>query len=83
MLSLVLGALAAAAAGLWAWRRWHPASFWYGVGFPIRVVRVYVTWAAVASGCKLTRTRRAWRITLDAIPDRGSGGPIDGHGGPA
>ncbi|WP_433465930.1 FtsK/SpoIIIE domain-containing protein [Spirillospora sp. CA-128828] len=65
---LVLGVLAAAAAGLWAWRRYHPVSFWYGVGFPVRVVRVYLTWRSVASGCKLTRRKRAWRITLDAIP---------------
>ncbi|SEG31325.1 DNA segregation ATPase FtsK/SpoIIIE, S-DNA-T family [Thermomonospora echinospora] len=65
---LVLGALAAAAAGLWAWHRSHPLSFWYGVAFPVRVVRVYLTWRSVASGCKLTRTKRAWRVTLDAIP---------------
>ncbi|MFB4318125.1 FtsK/SpoIIIE domain-containing protein [Actinomadura sp. 21ATH] len=64
----VLGVLAAAAAGLWAWARWSPLSFWYGVAFPIRVVRVYLTWRSVASGCKLTRRKRAWRVTLDAIP---------------
>lgn len=65
---VVLGVLAAAAAGLWAWRRWHPASFWYGVGFPLRAVLVYLTWHHVASGCKLTRNRRRFRLTLDAIP---------------
>lgn len=65
---LVLGVLAVAAAGLWAWRCWYPLSFWYGVGFPVRVVRVFLTWRSVASGCKVTRNRRAWRITLDAIP---------------
>ncbi|GAA2441089.1 FtsK/SpoIIIE domain-containing protein [Actinomadura vinacea] len=64
----VLGVSAAAAAGLWAWARWHPSSFWYGVAFPVRVVRVYLTWRSVASGCKLTRSKRAWRVTLDAIP---------------
>ncbi|WP_021594048.1 FtsK/SpoIIIE domain-containing protein [Actinomadura welshii] len=67
-LLLVLGALAAAAAGLWAWRRWHPASFWYGIGFPARAVLVYLTWHHIASGCKLTRNRRRFRLTLDAIP---------------
>jgi hypothetical protein len=66
--STVLGALAAAAAGLWAWARWHPASFWYAVGFPARAVLVYLTWHHVASGCKLTRHRRRWRLTLDAVP---------------
>ncbi|MEU9840491.1 FtsK/SpoIIIE domain-containing protein [Actinomadura sp. NPDC048032] len=65
---LVLGVLAAAAAGLWAWRRYHPVSFWYGVGFPARAVLVYLTWHHVASGCKLTRNRRRFRLTLDAIP---------------
>ncbi|WP_242614310.1 FtsK/SpoIIIE domain-containing protein [Actinomadura roseirufa] len=64
----MLGVSAAAAAGLWAWSRWHPLSFWYGVAFPVRLVRVYLTWRAVASGCKLARTKRAWRVTLDAIP---------------
>ncbi|NVI85770.1 FtsK/SpoIIIE domain-containing protein [Actinomadura sp. BRA 177] len=67
-LLLVLGVLAAAAAGLWAWRRWHPASFWYGVAFPLRAVLVYLTWHHVASGCKLTRNRRRFRLTLDAVP---------------
>ncbi len=67
-LLLVLGVLAAAAAGLWAWRRWHPASFWYGIAFPLRAVLVYLTWHHVASGCKLTRNRRRFRLTLDAVP---------------
>ncbi|MCP2340403.1 FtsK/SpoIIIE domain-containing protein [Actinomadura rupiterrae] len=67
-LYLVLGVLAATAAGLWAWRHWHPSSFWYGVGFPLRVVWVYLTWKAVASGCKVTRRKRAWRFTLDSLP---------------
>jgi S-DNA-T family DNA segregation ATPase FtsK/SpoIIIE len=67
-LLLVLGVLAAAVAGLWAWRRYHPASFWYGVGFPARAMLVYLTWHHVASGCKLTRNRRRFRLTLDAVP---------------
>ncbi|MFI0406117.1 FtsK/SpoIIIE domain-containing protein [Actinomadura sp. 3N508] len=67
-LVLVLGVLAAAAVGLWAWRRWQPVSFWYGVGFPARAVLVYLTWHHVASGCRLTRNRRRFRLTLDAIP---------------
>lgn len=67
-LLVVLGVLAAVAAGLWAWRRWHPASFWYGVAFPLRAVLVYLTWHHVASGCKLTRNRRRFRLTLDAVP---------------
>lgn len=29
---------------------------------------VYLTWHHVASGCKLTRNRRRFRLTLDAIP---------------
>ncbi|MBO2440295.1 cell division protein FtsK [Actinomadura nitritigenes] len=65
---LVLGVSAAAAAGLWAWRRWHPVSFWYGVGFPVRAALVYLTWHHVASGCKLTRNRRRFRLTFDAVP---------------
>jgi hypothetical protein len=69
---LVLGVSAAAAAGLWAWRRHHPASFWFGIGFPARAVLVYLTWHHVASGSKLTRNRRRWRYTLDAIPFAGA-----------
>ncbi|GLW63717.1 conjugal transfer protein TraS [Actinomadura rubrobrunea] len=67
-LIVVVGGLVAAAAGLWAWRRWHPASFWYGVAFPARAVLVYLTWRHVAAGCGLTRRRRRWRWTLDAVP---------------
>ncbi|MFC9973483.1 FtsK/SpoIIIE domain-containing protein [Spirillospora sp. NPDC127200] len=65
---LLLGVLTAAAVGLWAWRRYHPLSFWYGVGFPLRAALVYLTWQHVAAGCKLTRSRRRWRMTLDALP---------------
>jgi S-DNA-T family DNA segregation ATPase FtsK/SpoIIIE len=65
--ALVLGA-AAAAAGLWAWGRWHPVSFWYAVGYPLRAVWVYLTWAHVASACGLAHKRRRYRYTLDAFP---------------
>ncbi|QXJ23622.1 cell division protein FtsK [Actinomadura graeca] len=65
---VVLGVLAAAAAGLWAWRRFHPVSFWYGATFPARAVLVYLTWHHVASGCRLTRNRRRYRLTLDTVP---------------
>ncbi|MFI0352509.1 FtsK/SpoIIIE domain-containing protein [Actinomadura sp. 9N407] len=67
-LLIALGVLALVVVGLWAWRRWHPVSFWYGVAFPARAVLVYLTWHHVASGCKLTRNRRRWRLTLDAVP---------------
>ena len=67
-LTLALGVLTVGAVGLGAWRLWHPASFWYGVGFPSRAALVYLTWRHVASGCGLTRHRRRWRWTLDAVP---------------
>jgi S-DNA-T family DNA segregation ATPase FtsK/SpoIIIE len=66
--ALVLGVLAAAAAGLWAWRRWHPVSFWFCVGYPLRATWVYLTWAHVASACGLSHKRRRYRFTLDALP---------------
>ncbi|MBW8487244.1 FtsK/SpoIIIE domain-containing protein [Actinomadura parmotrematis] len=65
---LALVGLAVVAVGLWAWRRFHPSSYWYGVGFPARAVLVYLTWHHVASGCGLTRNRRRFRLTLDALP---------------
>ncbi|MGI5165588.1 FtsK/SpoIIIE domain-containing protein [Spirillospora sp. CA-253888] len=69
---LFLVLLVAAPVGLWAWRRWHPISFWYGVGFPVRVVLVYLTWTNVAGGCGLAHKRRRWRLTLDAVPLAGA-----------
>jgi FtsK/SpoIIIE family len=63
-----LGLLVAAAAGAWAWRHWLPRSFWYAVGFPLKAVLVYLTWRHVAHGCTLTRKRRAWRMSLEAVP---------------
>ncbi|ACZ00058.1 MULTISPECIES: FtsK/SpoIIIE domain-containing protein [Thermomonospora] len=72
-LALLIPALAAlVAVGSWVWRHWHPASFWYGAGYPFRLALVYLTWAHVAAGCGLSRTRRRWRWTLDAVPVAGS-----------
>jgi hypothetical protein len=64
----VLGFLAASAVGAWAWRHWFPRSFWYAIGFPLKAARVYLTWRHVAYGCTLTRKRRAWRLSLEAVP---------------
>jgi hypothetical protein len=69
---VALGALAALAAGGWAWRKRAPRSFWYTVEFPIKATLVYLTWTHVASGCDLARKRRRWRLTLDAVPLAGS-----------
>jgi len=63
-----MGVPAAAAAGGVAWRVVHPVSFWYGVEFPVTAARVYATWGAVARGCGLSRRRRRWRWTVDAVP---------------
>ena len=65
---VALGALAASAAGGWAWRRWLPRSFWYLIEFPFKAVLVYATWSHVAYGCDLSCKRRRWRISLDAVP---------------
>jgi hypothetical protein len=67
-----LGFLAASAAGAWAWRHWLPRSFWCLVGFPLKAVRIYLTWRHVAYGCTLTRKRRVWRLSLDALPGLGT-----------
>jgi hypothetical protein len=71
-LVLVLGFLAASAAGAWAWRRNAPRSFWFCVGFPLRAVWVYLTWSNIASGCKLTRQRTRLRFNLEAVPVAGA-----------
>ncbi|MFD0655965.1 hypothetical protein [Thermocatellispora tengchongensis] len=55
--------LAATAAGLWAWRRWHYPSFWYLVGYPITAVSVRASWRRVALGCGLTKKRQRWWFT--------------------
>lgn len=60
-------ALASVASGLWAWRRMHPASFWYLVAFPLRTLVIYATWRSVASGCGLSRRRRRWRWTFPGL----------------
>src|SRR5262245_49324034 len=65
-------ALVASAAGAWAWRRWHPISFWYAIEFPTRAVLLYLTWGQVASGCGLSRRRRRWRVRFEGIPVVGS-----------
>src|SRR3954447_7187771 len=67
-----LAVLVAVVAGGVAWRRFHPLSFWFGVGFPARAVWLYATWLHVASACKLTHKRRRWRISLDTVPVIGS-----------
>jgi hypothetical protein len=64
-------ALAAAAAGALAWRHYLPRSFWLVAVFPLRAVHLYLTWAHVASGCRLTTRRRRWRWTLEAVPVAG------------
>jgi len=59
--------LASAGSVLWGWRRWHPSSFWYAIGFPIRALVIYGTWRSVASGCGLSRRRRQLRWTFPGI----------------
>ncbi len=67
-----LGALAATAAGVPAWRRFAPRSFWFLFAFPLKATRVYLTWARVASSCGLACKRRRWPWTLDAVPVAGA-----------
>jgi FtsK/SpoIIIE family len=71
-LNLVLGALAAAAAGVPAWRHFAPRSFWLLAAFPVKAIRVHLTWAHVTASCGLAARRRRWRWTLDAVPVAGS-----------
>ncbi len=72
LLLLVLGALTAAAAGVPAWARLRPVSFWYCAGFPAKAIRVRLTWPHVADSCGLAARRRTWRWTLDAVPVAGT-----------
>src|ERR1017187_3131373 len=72
MMFLALGARAASAAGVPAWARLGPRSFWWGLGFPAKAIRVYLTWAHAAASCGLAAKRRRWRWTLDAVPLAGS-----------
>lgn len=67
LLVLVLGALAAIAAGVPAWAHYAPISFWFGLGFPLKAIRVRLTWAHVTASCGLAHERRRWRWTLDAV----------------
>ncbi len=71
-LVLVLGALAVIAAGVPAWARLSPASFWLGVRFPVKAIRVRLTWPHVAASCGLASERHRWRWTLDAVPVAGT-----------
>ncbi|MEU7899995.1 hypothetical protein AB0B45_45075 [Nonomuraea sp. NPDC049152] len=61
---LLLTVLAATAAGLWAWRRFHYPSFWLAVGFPLMALSVRASWRRVALGCGLTKKRQRWWFTL-------------------
>jgi S-DNA-T family DNA segregation ATPase FtsK/SpoIIIE len=64
----MLGVLAAVAAGLWAWRRWHYRSFWLIIGFPITAISVRASWRKVALGCNLTKKRqRFWFTTIPGL----------------
>ncbi|MFI7618265.1 FtsK/SpoIIIE domain-containing protein [Nonomuraea terrae] len=64
----LLGVLAAAAAGLWAWRRWHHRSFWLVIGYPITAISVRASWRKVALGCGLTKKRqRFWFTTVPGL----------------
>lgn len=72
LMFLVLGALAAVAAGVPAWARLAPVSWWLILGFPVKAVCVYLTWAHVTASCGLAARRRRWRWTLDAVPVAGS-----------
>ncbi|MGV2385507.1 hypothetical protein [uncultured Thermomonospora sp.] len=58
---------ASVAVGLWVWQRMHPVSFWYLVGFPLRMLMIYGTWRSVASGCGLSRRKRRWRWTFPGL----------------
>ncbi|MGW4402947.1 FtsK/SpoIIIE domain-containing protein [Nonomuraea sp. NPDC004702] len=65
---LALGVLAAAAAGLWAWRRWHYPSFWLVAAFPLVAISVRASWRKVALGCHLTKQRqRFWFTTVPGL----------------
>ncbi|MEU8394069.1 FtsK/SpoIIIE domain-containing protein [Nonomuraea sp. NPDC048892] len=64
----LLAVLAASAAGLWAWRRWHYRSFWLVIGFPITAITIRATWRKVALGCNLTKKRqRFWFTTVPGL----------------
>ncbi|MEU8360443.1 hypothetical protein AB0C27_30980 [Nonomuraea sp. NPDC048882] len=58
--------------GRWVWRRCAPVSFWYVLGFPVKVVTIYGTWRAVASGCGLSKRVRRWRWRVPGLPGWGA-----------
>ncbi|GAA1290350.1 conjugal transfer protein TraS [Planotetraspora silvatica] len=60
-----LGALAALAAGLWAWRRYHYPSFWLVIGFPLMAITIRASWRTVAGGCGLTKKRQRFWFTTN------------------
>ncbi|GAA2846686.1 FtsK/SpoIIIE domain-containing protein [Streptosporangium fragile] len=67
-LLLALALLAAAAAGLGAWRHWHRRSFWLCLGYPLTALAVRATWRKVALGCALTKKRqRFWFTTVPGL----------------
>ncbi|MBB6545866.1 FtsK/SpoIIIE domain-containing protein [Nonomuraea rubra] len=64
----LLAVLAASAAGLWAWRRWHYRSYWLVVAFPLTAISILGTWRKVALGCGLTKKRqRFWFTTVPGL----------------
>ncbi|MFG2078683.1 FtsK/SpoIIIE domain-containing protein [Nonomuraea maritima] len=64
----MLAALAALAAGLWAWHHYHHRSFWLVIGYPITAIRVWASWRKVALGCGLTKKRhRLWFTTVPGL----------------
>ncbi|MEV0630178.1 FtsK/SpoIIIE domain-containing protein [Nonomuraea wenchangensis] len=64
----LLAVLAASAAGLWAWHRWHYRSFWLLIGFPITAISVWASWRKIALGCGLTKKRqRFWFTTVPGL----------------
>jgi S-DNA-T family DNA segregation ATPase FtsK/SpoIIIE len=67
-----LGVLVSVVSMVLAWRRWAPTSFWYVLGFPVKVVMVYGTWRAVAAGCGLSKRRRRWRWSVPGFPGWGA-----------
>ncbi|GAA0395804.1 conjugal transfer protein TraS [Acrocarpospora corrugata] len=67
-------ALAAVAAGLWAWRHFHPVSFWYVLAYPLTAIGIRASWRKVALGCGLTKKRQRfwWTITPAALVSTGT-----------
>ncbi|MFI0425259.1 FtsK/SpoIIIE domain-containing protein [Spongiactinospora sp. 9N601] len=64
----LLAVLAAAAAGLCAWRHWHHRSYWLIVGYPLTALSVLSAWRKVAHGCGLTKKRqRFWFTTVPSL----------------